>query len=367
MLTEIRIKNAQFIETDLQGGRALFGIVRGDSFRDIDLPTTPNPRAFCGKANKNYKRMLHTLISEPHMFIHKNASGITMFASDFRLDGNGGASVFLNEAADGIANGGHSYEALKNFGTAKAHVKMQIVKGLSDADLVDVAESLNTAKKIELYSLENAKGRFDWHKAALGDLAADVSYREGGRGLTDVRESIGALHVFLFAKDGQKRAVSAYRGSVNVNHHALKKLEQDSYANQVRGIARDVHLLHRHVIVNEHFLAMCGMAHAKGWRRRLPNGTQGITRSVTNLILLGVAIAGTRLEGEKVVWKPGFQTHELRCSFANDMFQKVFDILLLEDGILSHACKRQDVIERVERHALILGELRGGHEQLQLV
>lgn len=259
MLTEIRIKNGQFIETDLQGAQVLFGIVRGDSFRDITIPMTPNPRVFTGKANKNYKRMLHTLINEPHMFIHKNASGITVFASDFKLNEDGSASIYLDEKVDGCANGGHSFEALKNFGTAKAHVKMQIVKGLSDADLVDVAESLNMAKKIEVYSLENKRGNFDWHKKALGELSADVSYHEGDRGLTDVRESIGALHVFLFSKDGKKRAVSAYRGSVNVNHHALKKLEQDVYTNQVKGLARDVHLLHRHIIANEHYLAMCDL------------------------------------------------------------------------------------------------------------
>ena len=92
-----------------------------------------------------------------------------------------------------------------------------------------------------------------------------------------------------------------------------------------------------------------------------------MTRSITNLVLLGVAVAGTRLDDEQVVWKPGFQTHDLRCSFANEMFQKVYDILLLEEGILSHTCKRQDVIDRVERHAQILGARRGGAEQLQLV
>lgn len=187
-------------------------------------------------------------------------------------------------------------------------------------------------------------------------------------GLTDVRESIGALHVFLFTKEGEKRALSAYRGSVNVNHHALKKLDQEVYAKQVEGIARDVHELHRFIVSNPHFLAISKMSHARGWKRRLPNGEYGIIRSVANLVLLGVSVAGTQLgEDGEVQWNQGFDTYDLRCSFANQMFQKVFDVLVLEDDLLSHVCKRQDVVERVARYAELMADRHQDTMQMTLI
>lgn len=368
MHTRLHIQNAQFLKTALQDTDILFGIVRGDSFRNVSIPLSPNPRSFTGKANKNYTRMLYTIINEPHLFIHKNASGITVFVTDYELHEDGSATLVVDEEKDGIANGGHTYEILRNFGTAKAHVKMQIVKGLSDEHLIDVVESLNLAKRIEQFSLENKRGRFDWHKEALGDLSKDISYHEGDTGLTDVRESIGALHVFLFTKDGEKKSLSAYRGSVNVNHHALKKLDQEIYAKQIKRIARDVHRLQRFIVSNPHFLAMSKMSHARGWKRRLPNGEYGIIRSVVNLVLLGVSVAGTQLNDEsEVEWKPGYNTHDLRCSFANQMFQKVFDVLVLEDDLLSHVCKRQDVIEKVARYAELLSDRHQGAMQMTLI
>lgn len=352
----------------LQDTDILFGIVRGDSFRNVSIPLSPNPRSFTGKANKNYTRMLYTIINEPHLFIHKNASGITVFVSDYERHEGGSVTLIINEEKDGIANGGHTYEILQNFGTAKAHVKMQIVRGLPDEHLIDVVESLNLAKRIEQFSLENKRGRFDWHKEALGDLSKDISYHEGDMGLTDVRESIGALHVFLFTKEGEKRALSAYRGSVNVNHHALKKLDQEVYARQVEGIARDVHELHRFIVSNPHFLAISKMSHARGWKRRLPNGEYGIIRSVANLVLLGVSVAETQLgEDGEVQWNQGFDTYDLRCSFANQMFQKVFDVLVLEDDLLSHVCKRQDVIERVARYAELMADRHQDTMQMTLI
>ena len=61
---------------------------------------------------------------------------------------------------------------------------------------------------------------------------------------------------------------------------------------------------------------------------------QGITRSVTNLVLLGITIAGAHLGGGCIAWKAVFQTHDLHCSFANDMFTKIYDLLLIEEGLL---------------------------------
>ena len=368
MHIRLHIQNAQFLKATLQDTEILFGIVRGDSFRDVKIPLSPNPRSFTGKVNKNYTRMLHTIINEPHLFIHKNASGITVFVSDYELHEDGSVTLVVDGRKDGIANGGHTYEILRNFGTAKAHVKMQIVKGLSDEHLIDVVESLNLSKRIEQFSLENRRGRFDWHKEALGDLSEDVSYHEGDAGLTDVRESIGALHVFLFTREGEKRALSAYRGSVNVNHHALKKLDQEIYARQIAGIARDVHRLHRFIVSNPHYLAVSKMSHTRGWKRRLPNGEYGLIRSVANLVLLGVAIAGTQLgEGGEAQWRQGYSTHDLRCSFANQMFQKVFDVLVLEDDPLSHVCKRQDVIEKVARYAELMAGCHQDAMQMTLI
>ena len=80
---------------------------------------------------------------------------------DYKIHEDGSVSIYLDESLC-ISDGTHAAAALQNFGTAKAYAKMQIVKGLSDTDLVDVADALNMSKRIKLFNLENKRGKFDW-------------------------------------------------------------------------------------------------------------------------------------------------------------------------------------------------------------
>ena len=89
-------------------------------------------------------------------------------------------SIYLDESLC-ISDGTHAAAALQNFGTAKAYAKMQIVKGLSDTDLVDVADALNMSKRIKLFNLENKRGKFDWLNDLLQEVAEDVIFFEGTR------------------------------------------------------------------------------------------------------------------------------------------------------------------------------------------
>lgn len=367
-MLRVPIQHGRFIEMKQQEADILLGIVRSDAFLNISIPLNPNPRSFTGKRNQNYMRMLRTILNEPQLFFHKNASGITVFVEDYEMHDDGSVTLIMDEKRDGVGNGAHTLAVLSNLGTEKGYVKMQVVKGLPEGHLVDVVESLNLSKRIEQYSLENKRGSFDWHKESLGDLSEGVRYHEGDSGLTDVREEMGALHAYLYAKDGEKRPLVAYRGSVNVNHQALVKLRQDRYARQVEGIVAEVHRLHRFIITNQHFIALCDISHVKGWKRRLLNNEHGIIRAVANLVHLGLSVVGTKLDEDGVVqWRKGFNTHHLRCQFASQLFTKIFDILVLEDGTLSAASRRQSVIERVVKQAEILAARQGSHIQLELV
>lgn len=89
---------------------------------------------------------------------------------------------------------------------------------------------------------------------------------------------------------------------------------------------------------------------------------------MANLVHLGVSVAGTQLDEDGTVqWKGRFNTHHLRCQFASQLFSKIFDVLVLEDGSVSVASRRQSVIERVVKQAGILAARQGGHVRMELV
>lgn len=353
-MKEIILENAKFIKNENQ----LLGFVRGDSFRNIDIPFNPNPRHFTGKQNSNYMRMVSTLIHEPDMFTHKNASGITIFANDC-IDNQDGSYTILLSDSDGIANGGHTYTALKNFGSAKNFVKVTIEINLDDAKKIDIVESLNLSKKIEQVSLNNKRGVFDWHKELLFNYQDDIIYHEGDSGFVNIRESYGSLFLFTYRLDGSKDLSKQFKQSVQSVFTMMKAERTNERMEQITEIAEDIHDLFVYITTNQNYINAFQIAKKKGARRRLRNGEFGLNIALSQFILMTLAAVGVYLdENKKVRWKNGFQTEALRKSFCDEIFLKIFDTLIVDELPTAKLVLNTDIINKTIKQAEILATMR---------
>ncbi len=233
----------------------MVGVVRGDSFVGLEVPTEPNPRQFIGESNPNYKEMVKTLKSEPQMFARKNSGGITIFASS--CDSNGDGSYTLTfQNGDGIANGGHTFHALKFHGRNTSQVKVTIELGLERGNIAAVAEALNLNKRLQGYSLQNKEGAFDWHKDAIGHKASEVIYNEGDSGCVEIKEEMAFLNLFKYdSKSKEMDMLYNIEKSEHANVAFLNRITRndDDFKSTLKWIAKGVHDITMYTIFNGRF------------------------------------------------------------------------------------------------------------------
>lgn len=374
----IVIRNAKFVETSFgDGSKQLVGTVRGDSFVNLDIPTKPNPRQFTGDANPNYKAMKKTLQQEPEMFARKNSAGITMFATSCDANGDGSYTItFRNN--DGIANGGHTYHALKRHGRDNSYVKVTIEIGLHSDRIQDVAEALNLNKKLQFYSLQNKAGSFDWHKNSVGESVSDISYHEGDSGVIEIKEAISFLHLFKYDTESKTINIleNVHMSEKRMNHllNSVAKGNLDLNSS-LQWIAKDVHEAAKYAILNENYMIQLKpleTANGQNWTKSRGVGEskqKGLMKGLALLLVAGLANVGTELNRNNIVqWKEGYRTEAGRKAFLDALFTKVFDIVSVEDGASSDIIRREYVAQKVMKHAsLIAARLKPSKKRVRKV
>ena len=180
-----------------------------------DVPLDPNPR----DQNINravYKEVRNSLIG-PDTTFHLKNKGITMLADKVCLDQRKFRAEVQFKKGQGIVDGGHTYQVIQDVLTKKEcipdkqFVKIEVLTGVPDHYVSDIAGGLNTSMQVADMSLENLKGHFDWIKRELkGEPYEDrIAYRENATApesfshpLISIREVVAWMTMFLPDKNG---------------------------------------------------------------------------------------------------------------------------------------------------------------------
>jgi hypothetical protein len=203
----------------------------------LDLPMDVNPRAQ-NTESRVAKQIANGLIDASDVF-HILNRGITITAKSAKYDGRSGTlTLELVPGVYGLLDGGHTYAVIrKNLeayetkskeATKKqvevtvtdlnsqalnevaveeapsflnAHVRIEVLTGVKDELLVDIARSRNTSAQVKDESLANLEGSFEWLKEVLGKtrFGDHVAYKENEDDNDfpiDVREIISLLTLF---------------------------------------------------------------------------------------------------------------------------------------------------------------------------
>lgn len=227
-----------------------------------NVPLDPNPRD--QNINRSvYKEVRESLLSDSHTFHLKN-KGITMLADSVRLDEKKWRAEVRFGKNHGIVDGGHTYrviqEAIKSGEREvpdEQFVKVEILTGVPDEYVVDIAGGLNTAMQVAEMSLENLKGHFDWIQKDLeGEPYKDrIFYRENApansehKSLVSIREVIAWLTMFLPDKNGFPKDGEHPKMAYGQKAKCLKAFQEnlDGY-KKMRPILRDILHLHDYIL-----------------------------------------------------------------------------------------------------------------------
>jgi hypothetical protein len=211
----------------------------------------PNARNASGDlARRVYREVQKSLQDEDvaaEGIFHLKHSGITMLAHSVKEVGDNNYEVVLGPK-DGIVNGGHSAALIAETDNLpeKQVVKVEILVGVPDEWIVDIAGGLNTSIQVQAKSLDDLAGRFDWLKEELADepYANQLIWRENDQGVWDVTYLLSLLacfNIFDYPNDGPKHPVWAYGRKIGVLHQFEGKPET---FKRLRPIAKDVFRLH---------------------------------------------------------------------------------------------------------------------------
>jgi hypothetical protein len=187
--------------------------------RAIDLPggisKAPNPRE--QKTDRGiYKQIRSSLDDSNDLSFHLKNKGITLLARhvDYSTDKRT-VVIYLGEN-DGIADGAHTYEIIKEAKEAGTcpegqYVKLEVLTGVPQEMAVDITGGLNTAVQVEEASLLNLSGEFEWVKEALANTTFGnlIAYKQNAEGEFDIREILGLMTLFnvkLFPYPQQPKA-----------------------------------------------------------------------------------------------------------------------------------------------------------------
>ncbi len=163
-----------------------------------------------------------------------------------------GKSHFVEALAHAVIDAGmrvswFSLESLTAIiGREHQVVKLEILVGVPDEWIVDIAGGLNTSVQVQAKSLDDLAGMFDWLKDEIdGELYADqIIWRENDPGTWDVTYLLALLacfNIFEYPNEGMKHPVWAYGRKIGV----LRSFETNpDLLKRLRPIAKDVFRLH---------------------------------------------------------------------------------------------------------------------------
>lgn len=168
---------------------------------------------------------------------HLKNKGITLIAKSVTKKTE---EIYIVTFANGhgIVDGGHTYTLLTEHSGDQAlspdqYVKFEILTGIPDDWIPEIAGGLNTSVQVQDRSLLNLEGAFDWIKEELKDepYYKEIAWSENESGSFEVRDIISMMTCFnidFYPNDGDSHPISAYEKK----SAALKTFEDDYRDNK---------------------------------------------------------------------------------------------------------------------------------------
>lgn len=194
-----------------------------EGWRDVNIRDT-NTRGDV------YNAIIDTLKNEPDEMIFRNL-GITVLAPEIEFDNKTNSVVidFSEKDKHGIANGGHTFsairEVLRTDNNVDARIKVECIIGeLNSDELVDIVDGRNRSRAAKTYDLENLRKSYEPIKQALtNQLYKDrIAYSEfevdsdNKRKDISVREILSYIYCFDGTFDKNTHPKEAYSGKATV-------------------------------------------------------------------------------------------------------------------------------------------------------
>ena len=159
--TDVTLEYVDYSENNIDGYHFYTAYISGNNY--LDLPLDANVRLPSEKSSP-YKEMIKTLNSNPEGFLLQN-SGISVIATQVRIDTRNKKIILHFSPETGIVNGGHTQLAISNAKKQRdlslARVKLEILEHeFSSQQLAVIAASKNTASNVKPYSTAEKKGYF---------------------------------------------------------------------------------------------------------------------------------------------------------------------------------------------------------------
>ena len=141
-----------------------------------------------------------TLSEKPEWFAAYNR-GLTLVASSVIWDNKTNQLIlgFDDRNYHGVLDGGHTLRAIldererANGEEQEGFCNVEIFTGLDESEIPGVVDARNTSKQVASKSLLNLEGAFQDLKAAIGEKANLIAWKENEDKEFDVRELIGIL------------------------------------------------------------------------------------------------------------------------------------------------------------------------------
>lgn len=203
------------------------------------LPKWVNPRS--SKPNgKTYKEVRESLVGESEDtqgLFHLRNQGITILAESLyydpathicRLDFDPAAE---ENKTQGIVNGGHTYDIIRSVLTEalednseipKEFVRVDILTGINNAQVGEIAKGLNTSVQVTPQAIANLEGDFNWIKDTLKEYLNKISWEQNDTKDVEVADVLKYIHCMdfksfpddsthpTFAYNLKKKVVSLY-------------------------------------------------------------------------------------------------------------------------------------------------------------
>jgi len=241
------------------------------------LPFTEAVKLEKGNANlrppselkKPFQDMIASVEDDPASF-HKKNRGITYLCDKFEFDNakkrlqvnvpalqpsTNGADINEDEPRFGIADGGHTYEVIRQTvdrlnelkeldGWTEPFVRVHFLAGeaVVSGEIDQIVEALNTSSQVQQYTLDEYQNKFDKLKTALSDAGFDISliaFRENEDKEWDIREIVQRMACFLKDRWKFTQPTSMYRSKGK----ALDLFTNDATGpefEKLYGVIRDV-------------------------------------------------------------------------------------------------------------------------------
>lgn len=241
-----------------------------------DLPMEANARR--PNTNKHvYREVKKSLLNETGESgtFHLKNKGIVIIAEQVKQKpgSNDEFLITLDRTSQGILDGGHTYEIIRECQDsgvlpADQYVFVQVRTGVPAGWVADISRGLNTALQVQDMSLDNLKGLFEWIKDTLRSepYYKIIAWSENDDGKYDARDLVAIMYLMnidIFPSSSAHPIAGYEKKS-----EALKAFEQHpAYFRHARKVLPNILYLHDYIAMTAATLYNQG-ASAAGVRGR---------------------------------------------------------------------------------------------------